>query len=251
MSSDIWTPHALKSEFRSYQGKVWRVVEAQNRNATIHLNRNLDDQARLEELIDGNKPNVPDSAQGKPYLLFTPFRYAPYPHASRFRNAGDKRGVYYASEHVETAMQEMLFYRALRYADVGFFPKTTDHKTAFAAEISTERALDLTTPPFAEFRDLWTDPIDYAKTLQFVDIARDAGAEAILYESVRDPDQRKNIAVLSLDALSLPTPEEHQSWSVHYTDEGLIAHCELPKLRLKLEPEQLLGDERTVGLIER
>ena len=47
---------------------------------------------------------------GLDYLLATPFRYAPYPHGSRFRRARQRQGCFYGSERVETAVAEAAFY---------------------------------------------------------------------------------------------------------------------------------------------
>ena len=60
----MWTPSALASEFRSYEGRVWRVVEAQHRISTNRLADSLEAQHVLEELADKVKPLVPPAARG-------------------------------------------------------------------------------------------------------------------------------------------------------------------------------------------
>ncbi|NRD88771.1 hypothetical protein C8024_03840, partial [Sphingopyxis sp. BSNA05] len=93
----MWTPTALASEFRRYRRTVWRVVEAQHRISTNRLADNLEDQSRLEELVEDAKPDLPKAAQGLHYLLGSPFRYG-HRIASRFRKADERPGIFYASE---------------------------------------------------------------------------------------------------------------------------------------------------------
>ena len=88
MSSPIWMPAALSSEFRSYEGRCWRLVEAQHRVSTLKLVDTLDEQSLLEDMIEATKPAIPPECRELDYLLATPFRYgAPYPLGSRFRRA--------------------------------------------------------------------------------------------------------------------------------------------------------------------
>ena len=76
MSSSIWTRCAGDSELRPLRLSPWRVVESQHQVSTRKLVDSADEQALLEELIDGAKP--PDLTRGRlHYLLFTPFRYPP------------------------------------------------------------------------------------------------------------------------------------------------------------------------------
>src|SRR5688500_5396846 len=99
MSSNIWTPAALSSEARRLSGTCWRMVEAQHRVSTLKLVDTVEEQAILEEQIQGTKPPLPPGGESLHYLLSTPFRYgAPYPTGSRFRRAGLTEGVFYAAE---------------------------------------------------------------------------------------------------------------------------------------------------------
>src|SRR5690606_19971163 len=98
MSSSIWTRDALSFEAAPARGTCWRIVEAQHHVSTAKLTDSAEEQMRLEELIEGSKPPIPEGCRGLHYLLFTPFRYgAAYPRGSRFRRAGMTPGVYYAS----------------------------------------------------------------------------------------------------------------------------------------------------------
>jgi hypothetical protein len=167
MSSLIWTPDALSSEIRPYEGRCWRLVEAQHRVSTLKLVDTLEEQALLEDLIEETKPAVPPECRHLDYLLSTPFRYgAPYPHGSRFRRAGRTLGVYYAAEEPRTAVAEMAFYRLLFFAESPDTPWPSDaaEYTAFAAEVASGRSIDLTAAPFDREGARWTHPTDYAAT---------------------------------------------------------------------------------------
>lgn len=231
----MWTPSALASERRPVEGAFWRVVEAQHRNSTLALvdDANLADQAILEAEIETVKPALPHAARGLHYLLSTPFRYRPGYPGSRFRRhdqgPGADDGVFYAAEAIGTAMAETAFYRFLffSFTDMRGRPSNMPH-TAFQANI-TGLALDLTLPPLSRDRADWTRPSDYGPCQSLADAARQAGVEAILYESVRDPERRRNIAVLRPEALARGRQiTGQQTWWLHMTRDVVTCVCEFP-----------------------
>lgn len=235
MSSPTWTPAALSSEAIRLEGKCWRMVEAQHRVSTLKLVDNLDEQALLEDLIEQTKSIIPPECRHLDYLLATPFRYgSPYPFGSRFRRAGRTKGIYYAAENVVTAVAEMAFYRLLFFAASPEtpWPKDAAEYTAFSASIRTERAIDLTRHPLDRDREKWTHKTDYAACQQLADTARDAELEAIRYHSVRDPQGRANIALLSCRAFAKPRPVDRQTWRIRLSSSGVQALCEFPERRL-------------------
>ena len=125
------------------------MVEAQHRSSTMRITDTLEEQAILEDLIEEVKPPMPPECRGLHYLLYTPFRYAPYPHGSRFRRARQRDGAFYASERVETAIAETAFYRLLFHleAPAARLPARPTEHTAFRVRAATERLIDLTAPP--------------------------------------------------------------------------------------------------------
>jgi hypothetical protein len=141
----MWTPDALSSEARPYRADVWRVVEAQSRASTMRLTDSLEEQRLLEELIDQVKPAVPPACQRLHYLLSTPFRYAPYPHGSRFRRARQADGVYYAAESVETAIAELAFFKLLFFVEspATKLPSRPTEHTAFSVPCVTRRQIEI------------------------------------------------------------------------------------------------------------
>ncbi len=63
MSSTTWTPAAVASEGRHWQGQLWRAVEAQHRVSTLRLVDTLAEQAQLEALLETSKPTLPAAAK--------------------------------------------------------------------------------------------------------------------------------------------------------------------------------------------
>lgn len=251
MSSPIWTRVALSSEFRSYDGACWRLVEAQHRISTLKLTDTLAEQGLLENLIEETKPVIPPECRHLDFLLATPFRYgAAYPVGSRFRRAGRTPGVYYAAETPETAVAEMAFYRLLFYAESPATPWPSDaaEYTAFSAAIATTRMLDLTTEPLWEDSVLWLDLLDYSPCQAFADAARSTDADMIRYMSVRDPGQGSNMAILMCRAFSRSAPVDRQTWRIRLSSSGVQALCEFPRQAIEFPREAFVADPRVAAL---
>lgn len=231
----MWTAAALASEARSFAAELWRIVEDQSFAATIRITDTIDDQALLERLLDDTKPLWPREVAGYDFLIATPFRYRPYPFGSRFRRARQPEGVYYASEAVETAAAELAFFRLLFFLESpgARHPASPVQHTAFSIRAATERAIDLTKPPLDGDRGLWTHPTDYGPCQGLADEARQAGLQAIRYESVRDPRHGANAAILAIAAIADRTPRARQSWRFFVRASAVQAWCESPRLTLE------------------
>jgi hypothetical protein len=245
-----WTPAALASEARRLAGRCWRVVEAQHVVSTLKLVDTLDEQERLERLLERSKPPVPPECRHLHYLLSTPFRYgAPYPLGSRFRRAGITPGVFYASQTVTTAVAEMTFARLLFFAESPAtpWPANASEQTAFQARFRTNTGIDLSTPPFDRERARWTHPTDYLKCQELAEAARAAGVEAIRYRSARDAGG-VNIALLTCAAFSPTAPAERQTWRLHLDSGGVRALCEFPERRLAFDRDFFAADPRIASL---
>ncbi|MGY2736542.1 RES family NAD+ phosphorylase [Sphingomonas sp. UYP23] len=217
------------ADLRHYAAKVWRLVEAQHRISTNRLAANVDDQSLLEQLIDDVKPVMPVAARGLHYLLGTPFRYG-YAKASRFRRAGERPGIFYASEHVATAVAETAYWRLLFFSrSPGFVPPTTvvEH-SAFTVPVAVDRALDLSAPPLNAEADRWTDPTDYAPCQALAAQARGIDAQAIRYHSVRDTEHRTNLALLDPSGFSASVPTIEQTWHFRFEAGKLTAFAPFP-----------------------
>jgi hypothetical protein len=251
MPSPIWTPAALPSNARAYEGECWRLVEAQHRVSTLKLVDDLEEQSLLEDLIEATKPLLPPECRHLDYLLATPFRYgAEYPKGSRFRRAGRTLGVFYAAERPRTAIAEIAFYRLLFFAESPKtpWPDNAAEFTAFSASVSTGHAIDLTGPPLDADRAVWTQKMDYGACQALADAARAASIEAIRYESVRDPSRSANVAVLTCQAFALPKPVQRQTWRIRLSASGVQAICEFPLDRVGFSREVFAADPRIAGL---
>lgn len=217
------------ADFRKYDAKVWRLVEAQHRISTNRLVADVEDQAALERLVEEVKPVMPKAARELHYLLGTPFRYG-HAKASRFRRAGERPGIFYASEHIATAVAETAYWRLLFFSrSPGFVPPTTvvEH-SAFSVPIATARTLDLTAMPFAADAPTWMKSKDYGDCQTFAAAARSIDAQAIRYASVRDPEHRANIALFDLRAFTAPAPAIDQTWHFRYEFGRITAFAAFP-----------------------
>jgi len=251
MSSLTWTPAALRSEARPYEGRAWRLVEAQHVVSTLKLVDRLEEQQLLEEILDSTKPVVPEECRHLDYLLSTPFRYRPYRNGSRFRRAGRTPGVWYGAEQVQTSVAEMVFYRFLFYAESPAtpFPSQPAQYTAFAVDLRTSVMLDLTAGALSRDQALWEHVVNYDACQELAELAREIACELIRYRSVRDPDGRAALAVLSCPAFAETQPSERQSWWIRISRMGAIATCEYPRRSIAYPADSFAADPRLAGMV--
>jgi hypothetical protein len=140
----------------------------------------------------------------------------------------------------------MAFYRLLFFADSPEtpLPGNAAEYTAFAASIATDHAIDLTRPPLNRDRDAWSNPIDYGACQSLADAARAGGLEAIIYRSVRDPREGKNLALLTARGFAVHEPVERQTWRIRLSTTGVQALCEFPRTRIGFARTDFSGDPR-------
>lgn len=251
MSLLTWTPAALHSEVLAWEGTAWRLVEAQHLVSTRKLVDSLEEQQQLEEIIEAAKPAVPPACRHLDYLLSTPFRYRAYPHGSRFRRAGFTPGIWYGAQHSDTAAAEMAFYRLLFFAESPGtpFPDNAGEYTGIGAPISTLAALDLTAGALAQSHNLWTHLTDYHACQALADTARSMGAQLLRYQSVRDPQQRANLAVLDCAAFSARQPlAQRETWRIYISGSGLLVQREFPFLALEFDRAAFAADPRVAAM---
>src|SRR6266849_5073870 len=144
MSASIWTQCGATSNLRALRAKPWRVVEAQHLVSTLKLVSSLEEQRILEELIERQKPSLPKPLQ-RPrlhYLLFTPFRYPPLPHGSRF-GTREEPGIWYGADSLRGVFAEKAYYRFLFLAGTSAdLTPITVEQTAFTANVDTHRGVE-------------------------------------------------------------------------------------------------------------
>ncbi|MGH1466272.1 MAG: RES family NAD+ phosphorylase [Cognatishimia sp.] len=227
--------------YRPARQNVWRLIEGQYRPATQKIVDTSAEQEALEHLLEASKPAIPAECAHLDYQFSAPFRYGCYPHNSRFRRQGPTPGVFYASEHALTAALEaawitVKFYRA---SPDTVIPRTARNHTAIQADIQVPVALDLTHPQMAGQGD-WTHVSNYNDCLDLADQVRTENCELLRYQSVRDPEARANIAVLTCRAFAQPAPVQTQTWHLFFTADRVIIDNETLRQRF----EYLVGEGR-------
>jgi RES domain len=214
--STTWTPTAVASELRPWRGTLWRAVEAQHRVSTLRLVDTLAEQSLLESLLESTKPALPSSLRQQHYLVTTPFRYPPlHPQGSRFRGPADP-GVFYGALERRTACAELGFWRWRFLLDSPALQRLQPlTQTLFESALEAS-SLDLRRDPFLKDAKHWTDPVDYSGCQTFARVAREAGATALCYASVRDPQHGHCVAVLAATAFTSREIVE-QRWRLSVT----------------------------------
>lgn len=179
-----------------------------------------EEQALLEELIEDVKPPA-EAAAGLHYLLFTPFRYPPLRHGSRFGTRAEN-GIWYGSRARATAFAEKAYYLLLFLEGTAaeLTPLETD-VSIFQAAYETRKGVDLTRGAFARYADLISSPSDYAAPQMLGREMRADGVEAFLYTSARDPEHGANVGLFVREALSSRKPSVPESWRCVVTHEGV------------------------------
>jgi hypothetical protein len=236
----MWTPRALASERRHLAGEAWRVVESQSRVATMKIVDTLAEQELLEAELERSKPLIPAECAHLHWLLATPFRYAPYPHGSRFRRARQREGCLYAAEQVETALAEAAFYLLLFALDApgAARPRNPLERSAFSFRYGTQAGLDLRAPPLDADHARWTDPVSYGACQALADAAREAEIEVLRYASARDPGAGSNLALLACRALTSRQPQSLQTWHLMLRADRIEAVRKMPRYSMSF----LFGD---------
>ena len=211
MSFSIWTRCAGGSELRTLRLSPWRVVEAQHKVSTRKLVDSTEEQILLEEMIDSVKP--PDITRGRlHYLLFTPFRYPPLPHGSRF-GGRHEQGIWYGSIELRSAFAEVSYYRLLfiegSRAELGTF---TTALTAFTASTRTSRGIDLTAAPFETYQSKISSPSSYEASQALGLEMREAKVEAFRYASARDTEGGVNVGAFAPSVFGKSKPKAFETW---------------------------------------
>jgi hypothetical protein len=215
-------PHAPAFKTEPLRARLWRAVEAQHKVSTMRLvDNSLADPAILEDILEASKPPVPEEARDKHWLIFTPFRYTPPRPGSRFRAPQDP-GVFYGALEQRTACAEIGYWRWRFVQDSeGLNQLEAKPMSLFAADIRTRNAINLRKPPLSRNRKAWTDPDSYVETQALARKAREHDIDAIVYESVRDPQHGNAVAVLTPKPLNGPVGHA-ENWFLTVTKDRAI-----------------------------
>jgi hypothetical protein len=194
-------------------------VESQHLFSTRKLVDSDEEQALLEEMIEEAKPPA-DAPGGRHYLLFTPFRYPPLGHGSRFGTRRE-RGIWYGSRTRQTAFAEKAYYLLLFLEGTSavLTPLETD-VSIFQAAYETAKGADLTREPFLAHKAVLSSPVSYAEAQELGREARSDGGEAVLYFSARDPEG-VNVALFAPSTLASRRPSVPESWRCVVSPDGV------------------------------
>jgi len=204
---DSFSPETISNEFI-------RVVESQEQIATNNIVDNLEEQAALEQMLEGTKPETPDEAIGLDYLLSTPFRYPPLKYGSRFGTRNEP-SLFYGSLSITTAFAETGYYRFLFWLGMSVPPSSgkfvTQH-TVFSVRYMTDKGLKLQDHPFNDYEEHLINPSEYSVTQTLGAEMRKNDVEAFEYRSARDIDHGLNAALFYPLALASTKPTHIEQW---------------------------------------
>lgn len=202
---------------------TWRGVEAQHAISTMRLVDSADEQELLEGILEKSKPPLPADAEGRHFLISTPFRYVSnWP--SRFRGPSEP-GIWYGAERVDTVCAEVGYWRWRFLCDS---EGLREHSlvlqfTLFQAKVSGMQ-IDLTMSPWRRADRQLMHKSDYATCQWLARESRARGIAWIQYASVRDGKHGKCAAVLDVNALSLPRRLVLQTWEAKIQMNSVFFH---------------------------
>ena len=202
--------------------EVFRVAESQKQVATESLVDTSKEQEVLEQMLDRVKPHIPQDCETFHYLIYTPFRYPPLKHGSRF---GKKihPSIFYGSKNIEAAFAELAYYRFVYYDGMMTAPKkqqkVTQH-TSFSVDLQAEKGIYLNESPFDRYKHKISDPSSYDVSQRIGEQMRDKRVEAFSYFSARAQD-KVNIGIFSCNAIKSLVPQGLKHWSCITRDKSV------------------------------
>lgn len=210
----IWQDAQGEPQIGAISGTLYRLVESQEQVATLGYVDTLEEQALLEEMLEGVKPPYPEQSDKLHYLLKTPFRYPPLEWGSRFGKAHEP-SLFYGGGSVPTTLAESAYYRfVFWYSMEGERAKPTirSEHALFAVDYRTQRGVRLQQAPFDQFQAQLTHPSDYGSTQTLGSAMREAELEAFEYSSARDPGKGHCVALFTPKPFRQKRPKEMNQW---------------------------------------
>jgi len=203
-----------KTPLSDYRGDAWRVVESQEDAATLAIVDSIDEQLRLEELLDTAKPPYRKGTEHMDYLLKTAFRYPPLKYGSRF-GTQLMPSYFYASEKPATALCETAYYRFLLLAHMAtpYEAPIRSNYSLFKVTVSSSNCLDLTTRRYIRVQEKISDPKKYSYSQQIGQwaIERERPSDLIRFYSARKANAI-NLAVAEPNVIRSKKPRDLRTW---------------------------------------
>lgn len=211
--SDYWQQCLKSFQPEPLGGIVYRIVESQKIVATSQLVDDAHEQQLLEELLENSKPRLNQALEkivaGLDYLLWTPFRYPPLAHGSRFSTRFEP-SLFYAARKIPTVLAEAAYYRFFFWDGMAEPPPSgrldTQH-TVFSAKIFTNAGAKLNAGKFDEHQEVLTDKSDYRHCQQLGAKLRELGVKAFEYVSAREVAPGLNVALFTPEVFKSKSPE--------------------------------------------
>ena len=210
----IWEACDGPHQITSLNGNLFRLVESQEQVATLGYVDTLEEQALLEDLLEGAKPPYPDDWREYHYLLKTPFRYPPLQWGSRFGSLHEP-SIFYGGISIGSTLAESAYYRWVFWFSIDAPPvkdKIRTEHTLFSVGYETGNGLRLQHSPFEKYTSDLIHPKNYSATQALGSAMRAFGVEAFEYFSARDPDNGLCVGLFSPHAFAQKRPEETSQW---------------------------------------
>ena len=206
-----------------YNGQAHRVVESQEKVATMRLVDTLDEQAFLEELIEKTKPKIRDG-RSRHYLIHTPFRYPPLKHGSRFGRRFEP-SIFYGGATLDSALAESAYYSFyfMSRSLTSFKEPIINHKTSFSVDLLSSKHVDLTRIQDVEVQAQLAHTSDYSFSQRVGTLMRKHSCLSFSYYSARKPGCI-NIGVFTIASIS-DGPHNMLGWEVKQTPDCILFYC--------------------------
>lgn len=193
----VWQTCDGVSYIKPLQGLAYRLVESQEQVATLSYVDTLEEQALLEDILEGFKPPYPDNSAEYHYLLKTPFRYPPLKWGSRFGRAHES-SIFYGGITEEITLRESAYYRFVFWHSMSIAPPKqsicTEH-SLFSVNYASPYGIQLQHPPFSDYQQQLAHPSSYVGSQQLGSDMRAAGIDVFEYLSARDAPEKNSLCV--------------------------------------------------------
>jgi len=205
------------------QTHIYRMVETQEKSATMRLVDSFEEQDLLEQLIEESKPKC--LSIQRHYLLTTPFRYPPLKYGSRFGGRFEP-SLFYGAHSLHTMLYESAYYAFLFMQAMAspFTHPINNHKTSFKAFIKCQHHLDLSQIGDAELQAKLMDKSNYDYPQALGLSLKEKGIQAFSYPSARDPNAGLNMGVFELSTIQ-GKPKEIMQWEIKQTPAEIMFRC--------------------------
>lgn len=219
----IWRECRGADVIHPIRGRLYRLVESQERAATLGYVNTLAEQAVLEGLLETVKPATAETEVPLHYLLTTPFRYPPLKWGSRFGRVYEP-SLFYGGKSLEVTLAEAAFYRLIFLHTMEGKSPAGSLKTAhtvLTARYSTKLGVRLQSPPCNRRREQLAHKSDYHATQQLGSDMRAAGVAAFEYLSARAEGKGVCVALFTPAAFTASLPDSQEPWLCETTRDGV------------------------------